>query len=253
MYQPWNYDPSCFEKQDHGCIVNAIHKSYTKIKTWGKYGSTRRKENIPIMNVEEIEDEFDIIAQTHFPSGYDSSYNWRNIGITIEMVKEFCEKRRNLQVFVYYKGRKIEEFLCVERNKGEISTLVLDIFGDHAMFRKDNKNGASKSNLSKTVTNDDETEDEENIPISIPTMSKAKPPLYSEWLDLNEFKIKFEEIIDTRGVKRDVGGKPKKNTNIEKSKIHVRGQGDMVSIKNYFIDLEKKHHNFEIKPFMEIR
>ena len=144
------------------------------------------------MNVKEIEDECDIIAQTHFPSGYDSSYDWKNIGITIVMVKEFCKKRPNLQVFVYYKGRKIEEFLCRERNKGEISTLVLDIFGDHAMFTKDNKHGTSCSNLSKIVTDDGETEDEEYIPISIPTISKAKPPLYSEWLDLNEFKIKFE-------------------------------------------------------------
>ena len=112
---------------------------------------------------------------------------------------------------------------------------MLDIFGDHAMFRKDNKNGASRSNLSKIVTNDNETEDEEYIPFSIPTISKAKPPLYSEWLDLNGFKIQFEDFVDARGVKRDVGGKPKKN--IEKRKIYVRGQGYMVPTKKYVIDL----------------
>ena len=34
LHQPWNHDKSCFQKQPYNGIVNAVHKSYTKEKTW---------------------------------------------------------------------------------------------------------------------------------------------------------------------------------------------------------------------------
>ena len=91
------------------------------------------------------------------------------------------------------------------------STLVIEPFGDHAMFRNDNKHGAVQSN--SKITNDEEDDDDDyQLPITIPTISKAKPPVYSEWIDWCEIKIKNKANV---GVKRDVTGKLK-NKDIRK-------------------------------------
>ena len=111
------------------------------------------------------------------------------------------------------------------------------------MFRNDNKHGASKSNIK--ITNDeedDEEDDDAQLPITIPTISKAKPPVYSEWIDWCEIKIKFKENV---GFKRDVTGKLK-DKDIRKKKVYARGDDDMVFMKSIFVDLANEYHNFEI-------
>ena len=208
---------------------------------------THRFEYKPVLEITDIEKGFDDIAKTHFPSEYDASYKWREIGITLDMVKEFCRMRKDIQLIVFHKGRKIEELLVDDQTKGAISTLVLHPFSDHVMFQKNNKHGASQSNLRKMNYNEDDSEDdsEYNMSISIPVISKAKPPLYSEWLELDCFLDLFNKILEGQGVKRDIGGQ--KKYNIEKSKTYVRGDGDMTELKAYFVNKEKKYHKFEVK------
>ena len=182
LHHPENYDPSCFEKSEHNCVVNAIHKSYTKIKTKGKHGTKNYRRVIEnVMEIEEIEKAFNEIAISHPPIGYDIPYSWREFGITINMLKEFWKSRPNdLNIMIYHKNNKIEEFKIEGYNNGSVSTMVLDVFADHAMFLKNNKQGASQNKLYK---NDDEEEyDDEFMPITIPTISKAKPQQYSKWL-----------------------------------------------------------------------
>ena len=127
----------------------------------------------------------------------------------------------------------------------EVSTLVIEPFGDHAMFRNDNKHGAVQSNIKITNDEEDDGDDDDDyqLPITIPTISKAKPPVYSDWIDWCEIKIKIEENV---GVKRDVTGKLK-DKDIRKKKVYVRGDHDMVFMKSIFVDLANEYHNFEIK------
>ena len=85
--------------------------------------------------------------------------------------------------------------------------MVIEVFGGHAMFRNDNKNGAIKSNIQITNDEEDDEEDGDQLPVTIAAISKAKPRVYSEWIDWCEIKIKIKENV---GVKRDVTGKIKK-------------------------------------------
>ena len=79
----------------------------------------------------------------------------------------------------------------MRENRGKVSTVVLELFGGHAMFRDNNKNGAIQSNIQ--ITNDDEDYDYDyELPITIAAISKAKPPVYSEWVDWCEIKIKIK-------------------------------------------------------------
>ena len=132
---------------------------------------------MPVMSFSEIEQEFDKIAITHPPPESETPFDWRVIGITGKMTIQFCKTKPDLQLIIFHKGNKIYSLPSSERNKGQVSTLVLEPFGDHAMFRSDNKFGASKSNTK--ITNDEE-DDDDQLPVTIPTISKAKPPNYSD-------------------------------------------------------------------------
>ena len=74
------------------------------------------------------------------------------------------------------------------------------------MFRNDNRKGAIKSNIQITNDEEDYEEDGDQLPIAIAAISKAKPCVYSEWIDWCEIKIKITENV---GVKRSVTGKLK--------------------------------------------
>ena len=61
-------------------------------------------------------------------------------------------------------------------------------FGDHAMFRCDDKIGAVQSNT--IISHDEEDEDDDDqLPVTIPTISKAKTPIDSEWIEWREVEI----------------------------------------------------------------
>ena len=93
------------------------------------------------------------------------------------MTLEFCKTKTDLQLIIYHKGKKTEEYLSEGRNNGQVSTLVLELFGSHAMFRDNNKHGAIKSNIK--ITNDEENyEYDYELPITIAAISKAKPPVF---------------------------------------------------------------------------
>ena len=82
----------------------------------------------------------------------------------------------------------------------KVSTMVIEVFGGHAMFRNDNKNGAIKSNIQ--ITNDEEDDDDDGddgyqLPITIAAISKAKPPIFSEWLDWCEIKKKLKKMLES--------------------------------------------------------
>ena len=150
VHKPWNLHPDSFVNQPHNCVVNAIHKSYTKEKRYGKSSKpNHRILQVPVISFLDIEQEFDKIALTHPPLESETPYDWRVIGITGNMSIQFCKTKPDLQLIIFHKGNKIYSLPSSERNKGQVSTLVLEPFGDHAMFRNDNKNGASKSNTNK--------------------------------------------------------------------------------------------------------
>ena len=219
-----------------------------KYKTLGKAAQkNHRRVAVPKMQIEELEKAFDEIAITHPPPGFDIPYDWRNIGITINMLKVFWTSRPNdLHIIVRYKGNKIEELKTEKYNNGSISTLVLDAFADHAMFFKNNKHGASQSKLYKN--DDEEPSDDEFMSITVPTISKSKPHPYSKWLSFEEFTKQFEEITCPKGEKRTSDGKLK---NIERTKIYVKGDMDMLEAKNIWWNKTRKHTISLSKRFME--
>ena len=106
---------------------------------------------------------------------------------------------------------------------------MIEIFGDHAMFRNDNKHGAAKSNIQITNDEEDYEGDGDQLPITIAAISKAKPRVYSEWIDWCEIKIKITENV---GVKRSVTGKLK-DKYISEKKMYAKGDDDMVYLKKY--------------------
>ena len=57
---------------------------------------------------------------------------------------------------------------------------------------------ARQSEIDLKREDDEEESDDEFMPITIPTISKAKPQQYSKWLSFEEFKNKFEEIEKTQ-------------------------------------------------------
>ena len=109
------------------------------------------------------------------------------------MTIQFCKTKPDLQLIIFHKGHKIYSLPSSERNKGQVSTLVLEPFGDHAMFRNDNKIGAVRS-ITK-ITNDEEDDDDDQLPVTIPTISKAKPPVYSDWIDWYEIRKKLKKVL----------------------------------------------------------
>ena len=47
------------------------------------------------------------------------------------------------------------------------------------------------------LTNDeeDEEDDDDQLPVTIPTISKAKPPVYSDWIDWYEIRKKLKKML----------------------------------------------------------
>ena len=99
----------------------------------------------PVNGIDEICKQYDEIAEEckiSHPEFYKDDFDWRVQGATshmsIEFAKRYADTGNQLNIMVIYKGRKIAEMLCGERNTGQISTLVLQPFGDHAMYNDSN-------------------------------------------------------------------------------------------------------------------
>ena len=157
MWRPFDLHPDAFSEFDHGCAVQMLYKSFTKVPS----GAMKRKgisDKLPVLTVEQMADELDErFEELGYKDGEHSfEHGWRDDGVPATMIVAFCNRQSAkgtpLRCLVFHRGHKIFEF--VPENAKETSPICMfAIHGAHAYFYAGGKNAAAFKAIQETSQN----------------------------------------------------------------------------------------------------